>query len=173
MIFGPAGRGRNAGDGDIWDHIASDTFAVIDERTAVDNTLLFVIEESVDRVQEAEIRVAWKKGSELDKALVRYASDQNSDDDIALLLLNMDSEQSDNENVENDESVEGKRARFEALFDQIWDKTATRWFEFRLRAETAVQHIHIINDKVLTWCLLNRKYEFDEHGVFIGRYGDT
>lgn len=45
------------------DWLANDAFGVIDARTAEDNTILFMVREMVDAVQEAEVRMAWDKGS--------------------------------------------------------------------------------------------------------------
>lgn len=44
------------------DWLADDAFGVIDARTAQDNTILFCARESVDAIQEAEVRLAWNKG---------------------------------------------------------------------------------------------------------------
>lgn len=45
------------------DWLADDAFGVIDARTAQDNTILFCARETVDAIQEAEVRLAWNKGS--------------------------------------------------------------------------------------------------------------
>jgi hypothetical protein len=44
------------------DWLADDAFGVIDARTAEDNTILLMVRETVDAVQEAEVRLAWNKG---------------------------------------------------------------------------------------------------------------
>lgn len=50
-------------DNEIYmDWLADDAFGVIDARTAQDDTMLVVARETVDAVQEAEVRVAWDKG---------------------------------------------------------------------------------------------------------------
>lgn len=56
------GNGLGHDNGIYMDWLADDAFGVIDARTAQDNTILFVIQETVDAVQEAEVRVAWDKG---------------------------------------------------------------------------------------------------------------
>jgi len=61
---GEDGLGHDEG-GVYMDWLADDAFGVIDGRTAEDNTILFVVQEAVDAVQEAEVRVAWDKGSTL------------------------------------------------------------------------------------------------------------
>jgi len=61
---GENGLGRGEG-GVYMDWLADDAFGVIDGRTAEDNTVLFCVREIVDAVQEAEVRVAWDKGSTL------------------------------------------------------------------------------------------------------------
>lgn len=45
------------------DWLADDAFGIIDARTAQDNTIVFVAQETVDAVQEAEVRVAWDRGT--------------------------------------------------------------------------------------------------------------
>lgn len=45
------------------DWLADDAFGIIDARTAQDNTILLCVKETVDAVQEAEVRVAWDRGT--------------------------------------------------------------------------------------------------------------
>ena len=57
-------NGLGHGEGGIYmDWLADDAFGVIDARTAEDHTIVFCVREIVDVVQEAEVRVAWDKGS--------------------------------------------------------------------------------------------------------------
>jgi hypothetical protein len=50
-------------DGKIYmDWLADDAFGVVNARTAEDDTVLFCVRETVDAIQEAEVRLAWDKG---------------------------------------------------------------------------------------------------------------
>ena len=57
---GENGLGHDSGI--YMDWLANDAFGVIDARTTEDDTILFCVEEIVDAIQEAEVRVAWDKG---------------------------------------------------------------------------------------------------------------
>lgn len=47
-------------------------FGIIDERTALDNTISFCVQDDVNPVQEAQIRTMWGEGSPLDRILATY-----------------------------------------------------------------------------------------------------
>lgn len=56
-------NGLGCEEGGVYmDWLANDAFGVIDARTAEDETILFCAKESVDAIQEAEVRLAWNKG---------------------------------------------------------------------------------------------------------------
>lgn len=56
--FGEQGLASNGRS----DWIADDAFAVVDERTARDNSILFYVQQYVDIIRQAEVREAWGKG---------------------------------------------------------------------------------------------------------------
>lgn len=56
--FGEQGLASNGRS----DWIADDAFAVVDERTARDDSILFYVQQYVDIVRQAEVRKAWGKG---------------------------------------------------------------------------------------------------------------
>lgn len=152
--LGETGLGH--GSDNVFDHLADDAFAVIDERTAKDNTILFFAQELVDPIQEASVRVAWKNGTEHDEALVRYADGDSSEKDVTLLA-----------GIKDGEDVESAKTRLKEWFDEEREKEAQRWFGFRLNIKTAVQDIYGINERGAFDMILDRDGSFDESGVMI------
>lgn len=158
--FGENGLGSGA-DGHLG-YIADDAFAVIDERTAKDNTILFLSQEYTDSVQKAEVHVAWKKGSARDEALIRYTNGEESEEDIVLLTKSSDEQHTDNQ------GIEGRRARLESWMGQDKNEPSARWFEFRLNIRTAIQDTYGIYERGAFDSLLNPAADFDESGVMVG-----
>ncbi|CAD0092876.1 unnamed protein product, partial [Aureobasidium mustum] len=70
------------------DWLADDAFGVIDARTAQHNTILFCARENVDAIQEAEVRLAWNKGSfSSDELLLRFIKNARDMDDRETMFL--------------------------------------------------------------------------------------
>lgn len=162
------------------ENIANDAFAIIDERTVRDGTIAFFAQDYVDRVQEAEVRVAWQRATEWDEALVRFTDvvEREREGDVGILLAGI-RELQENEaegdgaaedesgNEEGSESAERQRARLEQWIAKDSEESRLRWFEFRLKVEIAVQCTFGINQRGASYSLLNREDEFDEDGVMI------
>jgi hypothetical protein len=63
FVAGRCGENGLGHESEIYmDWLADDAFGVIDARTAEDETILFCVRETVDAMQEAEVRLAWDKG---------------------------------------------------------------------------------------------------------------
>lgn len=155
------GRLGSASQTDMFDYIADNGFGVVDDRTARDDTILFCARELVDAVQEAQICVAWHKGSERDKALVRYLNKQETDEDVEFLVGEIYGE--DDMNAREDEDLRTRLGKW-VLQDQ--QQCTEKWATFRLKHATAMSDIigifHIgVHDA------LEKLDDFDEDGVLI------
>ncbi|KAH0399290.1 hypothetical protein KCU89_g6359, partial [Aureobasidium melanogenum] len=156
--LGEGGLGQ--GEGTL-DHLSGATFGIIDERTARDNTVLLLVQDLVDDVQQAAIRLAWSQATEYDKALTRCSSDESTDEDIALVartIATIDPE-------DDDEQIKDKIADY---LDQLREDTEVlRWFEFRIDAGYSILGMAGLYYSGATDSLLERA-EFDENGVLRG-----
>lgn len=153
--FGSDGLGHN--DNEHNDFLANDAFGVIDARTKQDGSIAFFAQETVDPVQEAEVRVAWDESTEFDEALVRFANEEETDEDEELLLSFI--------NLKGAEDPEAARTRLEEWLEDQKGQETVKWFQFRLDGKTAVQCTCGIYERGASDSLLKREEDFDEEGV--------
>jgi len=158
--FSPDGLGHESSG--HTDCLADDAFAIVDQRTAKDNTVAFFAQELVDPVNEAEVRVAWRKSTERDEALVRFANGDELKEDVRYLVEDVRGESA------SDLNIEEARERLQDWFEQEKEDSKVIWFEFRLSLDSAIQNIHGIFQRGAFDSLLNREEDFDEDGVMVG-----
>lgn len=165
------------------------SFGIIDERTALDNTISFWAQDDVNPIQEAQIRTMWGGETPLDRTLAAFI------DPCEYLLYghnttaNMTKEESRAhlvawEDAERDrlalqfyelagsiEVFEGASEARECLDDWIQGEElnqTTKWFEFRLDAACAMGHIYLIDDYGPVEIMTNPVFKsdmFDANGV--------
>lgn len=153
--LGEGGLGQGE---DLNDNLSSDTFGIIDERMAIDNTILYLVFDYIDSFQEVEIRVAWNNATEHDKALMRCFWSEHTESDIRFLA--------------NTIGGINDTMGIEEMSDQVYDYMESlrtedgifRWFEIRLDAGyTVMAHGGI-------WLLgapdtISGRLDFDDDGV--------
>lgn len=127
--LGEGGLGQGE---DLNDSLSSDTFGIIDERTADNNTILYLVFDYVDSFQEAEMRVAWDNATEHDKALMRCFWSEHTESDIRLLANTIDG-------INDAMSIEEMSDRVYNYMESLRTEDGVfRWFEIRLDAEYTV-----------------------------------
>lgn len=150
------GQGENS-----FDHLAGDTFGIIDSRTSVDNTVLFLVQDFVNDVQEAEIRVAWGRANDYDKCITLCSREQGNDEDMASLLRALGKK-----NLTDD--TESKREIIAEYLEQLREETEVlRWFEIRMDAGYSILGNGGLSFKGAADSLIDRD-AFDENGVMRG-----
>ncbi|KAH6892532.1 hypothetical protein B0T10DRAFT_547264 [Thelonectria olida] len=157
--FGENGVGK--GSANYMDFLNDNAFAIIDGRTALDKTIQYWVPELVDGIQESAIRVAWNKGSELDETLSRFVMDEESHEDLIALARNA---APDGQNVDENDK-ERLKQQIEDWMTQEEEKPDSKWFEFTLSLETAVQCTYGIWHRGVV-DLLTERDDFDENGVY-------
>ncbi|CAD0085106.1 unnamed protein product [Aureobasidium vineae] len=156
--LGECGLGQ--GDNPL-DHLSGDTFGIIDERTARDDTVLFLVQDLVNDVQEAKIRVAWDRATDYDEALTRCSWDEGTDEDIALLSKMIAT-------IDLTNDVAQTKDKIAEYLDQLREDTEVlKWFEFRLDAGYSILGNGGLYLMGAVETLLQRD-EFDEDGVMCG-----
>ncbi|KAH0368833.1 hypothetical protein KCU65_g3753, partial [Aureobasidium melanogenum] len=164
-------------------------FGIIDDRTALDNTISFWAQDDVNPIQEAQIRTMWGGESPVDRILATYIApfeylpyDHNA-------TANMTKEESRAHLLAWEDTVldrlalqfyelggftrvfEGVSEARECLHDWIQGEElnqATKWFEFRLDASCAMGHIYLIGDYGPVEIMTNPGFKsdmFDANGV--------
>ncbi|KAK6003730.1 hypothetical protein QM012_009501 [Aureobasidium pullulans] len=143
------------------DNLSNDRFGIIDERTAKDNTILYMVEDYIDSFQEAEIRVAWNNATEHDKALVRCFLSEDTEADILFLASSTD-------DIDHTTGIEEIKDKVYEYLEELRDEEGvTRWFEIRLDAGyTVMAHGGI-------WLLgapdtISGRLDFGDDGVMRG-----
>ncbi|KAG9946808.1 hypothetical protein KCU85_g6190, partial [Aureobasidium melanogenum] len=150
---------------DSYDNLSDDRFGIIDERTADDNTILFLVYDIVDSLQEAEIRVAWNNATERDKALVRCFWSEDTESDIRFLANTI-------EGLDSTMGIEEMSDKVYSHMDSLRrEEGIMRWFEIRLDAG------YTVLGKSGIWLIgaadtLIDRTEFDEDGVMRGSKTD-
>ncbi|KAG9895986.1 hypothetical protein KCU98_g14957, partial [Aureobasidium melanogenum] len=156
-------------DNDVYmDWLADDAFGVIDARTAQDNTILFCVREDVDAVQEAEVRLAWNKGTRSYELLSKFIEDAGDmiDQDIMFLVesLAIDKDDLGEASVADLEIGEAKQ-KINDWIDVEQQGGRPRWFEIRTIVENAMKNSYGISNIGPAAVLTEMKDEFDEDGV--------
>ncbi|KAH0402396.1 hypothetical protein KCU89_g3188, partial [Aureobasidium melanogenum] len=156
-------------DDDVYmDWLADDAFGVIDARIAQDNTILFCVRENVDAIQEAEIRLAWNKGTRSDEILSKFIKDAGDidDQDIMFLVesLAIDKDDSGEASAADLEIGEAKQ-KINDWIDLEQQRGKPRWFEIRMIVENAMKNSYGISNIGPAAVLTEMKDEFDEDGV--------
>ncbi|KAG9644979.1 hypothetical protein KCU95_g12531, partial [Aureobasidium melanogenum] len=123
--LGEGGLGQGE---DLNDNLSSDTFGIIDERTASDNTILYLVYDIVDSFQEAEIRVAWNNATERDRALVRCFWSEDTESDVRFLANTIDGIDSTMDIGEMSDKV------YSYMDGLRREEGIMRWFEIRMDA---------------------------------------
>ncbi|KAH0263751.1 hypothetical protein KCU91_g12513, partial [Aureobasidium melanogenum] len=149
------------------DWLADDAFGVIDARTAQDNTLLFCVREDVDAVQEAEVRLAWNKGTRSDELLTRYIEDFGDidDQDIMFLVENLTIDKDDTEASVADLGLDEAKQKIDDWIELEQRGGRPRWFEIRMVVENAMKNSYGISNIGPAAVLTEMKDEFDKNGV--------
>ncbi|KAK6005257.1 hypothetical protein QM012_008036 [Aureobasidium pullulans] len=157
-------------------------FGIIDERTALDNTISFWVQDHVSPMQEAQIRTMWGGETALDRMLANYIDDSEYISHEQNATANMTKEESrthlhTRQDTELNRSalqfyklagstrvLEGASQARECLDDSIQSQElnqTTKWFEFRLHASCAMGHICLINDYGPVEIMTNRVFKSD------------
>ncbi|CAD0098594.1 unnamed protein product [Aureobasidium mustum] len=145
-----------------YDNLSDDRFGIIDERTAEDETILFVVYDMVDSLQEAEIRVAWNDASEHDRALVRCSWSEDTESDIEFLASTIGG-------IDDTMGIGEMSDKVYNYMDDLRNGEAVmRWFEIRLDVGYSVLAHGGIWLIGAADTLIDRT-EFDEDGVMRGR----
>ncbi|KEQ63069.1 uncharacterized protein M437DRAFT_47574 [Aureobasidium melanogenum CBS 110374] len=150
------------------DWLADDAFGVIDARTAQDNTILFCVREDVDAIQEAEVRLAWNKGTRSDELLTRYIEDSGDidDQDIMFLVENLAIDKDDSEEASvADLRLDEAKQKIDDWIELEQRGGRPRWFEIRMVVENAMKNSYGISNIGPAAVLTEMKDEFDENGV--------
>ncbi|KAG9760353.1 hypothetical protein KCU73_g2932, partial [Aureobasidium melanogenum] len=156
-------------DDDVYmDWLADDAFGVIDARIAQDNTILFCVRENVDAIQEAEIRLAWNKGTRSDEILSKFIKDAGDidDQDIMFLVENLaiDKDYAMETNVA-DIGLDEAKQKINDWIDLEQQEGRPRWFEIRMVVENAMKNSYGISNIGPAAVLTEMKDDFDEDGV--------
>ncbi|THV78065.1 hypothetical protein D6D29_07967 [Aureobasidium pullulans] len=163
--FGEQGLASNGRS----DWIADDAFAVVDERTARDNSILFYVQQYVDTIRQAEVRKAWGKDITVDKLLLKYAGvDSNempSDEDVRKLAQELKNEKGSFVVDPELGDLEKVKAQLDSWLSKEMSEVRPVWMEVRLDAVNAVKFTIGIWHIGLDEALINHHDEFDEHGV--------
>ncbi|KAG9566831.1 hypothetical protein KCU79_g3453, partial [Aureobasidium melanogenum] len=142
-------------------------FGIIDDRTALDNTVSFWAQDDVNPIQEAQIRTMWGGETPLDRILATYiapfehlsydydtTANMTQEESRAHLLAWEDTELDRlalqfYKLADSTRVFEGASEARECLDDWIQGEElnqTTKWFEFRLDASCAMGHIYLIGD---------------------------
>ncbi|KAF2181540.1 hypothetical protein K469DRAFT_588888, partial [Zopfia rhizophila CBS 207.26] len=167
--FGEGGLGQDLSDSS--DYIAGEVFGILDARTAKDDTLVFVVDDLVDAVDEAKIRVAWGNGTRRDDALIRYSDFEATNEDLTILVrdihesaehsLTSSSQPTDSKTEVSAEDVE----RLKKWYNNIKATRKDTWIELRLKADCAFWSIGGILYRGGLDYMLNPGDDFDKNGV--------
>ncbi|KAG9580800.1 pfs domain-containing protein, partial [Aureobasidium melanogenum] len=129
-------------------------FGIIDERTALDNTISFWAQDDVNPIQEAQIRTMWGGGTPLDRILATYIdpyeylsyhnpTDNMTKEQSRAHLLAWEDTERDRLALQFYEFADSSRV-FERASEEL--NQTTKWFDFRLDASCAMGHIYLIGD---------------------------
>ncbi|THW02995.1 hypothetical protein D6D25_08490 [Aureobasidium pullulans] len=159
--FGEQGLASNGRS----DWIADDAFAVVDERTARDNSILFYVQQYVDIIRQAEVRKAWGKDITVDKLLLKYAGvDSNempSDEDVRKLAQELKNENGSLVVAPELGDLERVKAQLDSWLLKEMSDVRPVWMEVRLDAVNAIKFTVGIWHIGLDEALINHHDEFD------------
>ncbi|KAG9673553.1 hypothetical protein KCU87_g5023, partial [Aureobasidium melanogenum] len=150
------GQGKNS-----LDHLSDDAFAIINTRTAADNTVLFLIQDFINDVQEAEIRVAWGRANEYDKCITLCSWEEGTDEDLASLLRAIGK-------GDLTDDAGDKREIIAGYLEQLREESEVlRWFEIRMDAGYSILGNGGLSFKGAADSLIDRD-AFGQDGVMRG-----
>ncbi|KAF2251554.1 hypothetical protein BU26DRAFT_518187 [Trematosphaeria pertusa] len=159
--FGEGKMGQGSAPGT--DYIACEVFGVIDERTKEDDTILFAVDDLVSPIDEAKVRVEWRRDpTKLDEAIARYSTFEATNDDLELLLGHIGEPVVKGPDGLVDEEGKEKLRHWECEEEA---KTKDVWVELRLRTDRVWWSVGGILYRGGMDYMIDPGDEFDENGV--------